>query len=171
MLAVSFRSSSAKNWKRNLQKPPKPPLLWLLQRPWVKPLIYGTAGAASLLVWRSSTAITFGSSSTSMKTAALALYGCGLLLDMAWSPILYGAKLVGAAAVDRAVASVALGAALPVFGISNPIAAALLLPLFAWECCGAYWTYCLWQLNRHHIRETKRRGRDNHGYNAPLGEE
>src|SRR4051794_1795278 len=71
-LAASVRSSSAKNWKRNLQvsplaplhalshslahcperaqKPPKPPLWWVLRR--VKPLVYCTAGAASLLVWR-----------------------------------------------------------------------------------------------------------------------
>jgi tryptophan-rich sensory protein len=136
----------------------------------VKPLVYCTAGAASLLVWRTEASSSTSASLSTTGTAALVLYGCGLLLDVAWSPLLHAAKLVGPAAVDRALASVALGAALPLMAGVHPVAGALLLPLFAWECCGAWWSYTLWRLNRHHLRE-KRRNRHNHGYNTTLGEE
>jgi len=109
---------------------------------------------------------------------ALVFYGCGLALGLLWSPLLHGAKLIGAAAAVRAAASLALGAAVPLLVVGvHPIAGMLLLPLFAWECSGARWTYLLWRLNH----PTRGSGGQQHvdgrprptarGYNATIGEE
>lgn len=168
----------------HFQRPPKPPLWWLLRR--AMPLVYGSAGLASLLAVRATgdggsllnavsllvrkNGTTESVSSNNYARTALALYGCALLMDVMWSPLLHGAKRIGEAAVLRAAAATTLACTIPLMAIGvNPLAGALLLPLFAWECSGAYWNYALYRLNGSSIRE-KRRHRDTHGYTT-LGEE
>lgn len=163
------------------KRPPKPPLWWLLRR--AAPVVYGSAGMASFLALRAvyglpavpllPTSLSLWTSSerfARLGRVALLLYGSGVVLDVSWSPLLHGAKRVGAAAALRAIATVSLGLAVPMMFLGvHPLAAVLLLPLFAWECSGAYWNYILWRMNRAAIRE-KRHHRDMHGYST-IGEE
>ncbi|ELR20776.1 TspO/MBR family protein [Acanthamoeba castellanii str. Neff] len=152
--ANHFRSASAKNWKRNLHR-------WRQVLHKVRPLSYCLAGLASVLVWSSP-------DDSPERAGALVTYGLGLVLSVMWSPLLYGAKMVHLAALDRVLAGFAFALSALLMTFVTPVASVLLLPQLVDECSGAYWSCYLWWLNRHHIHG--KHNKNSFGY-AILAEE
>lgn len=66
------------------------------------------------------------------RTAAIVAFGVQLALNLAWSPLFFGAHQITAALVLLVVLDVAVLATVALFWKVRPVAAVLLLPYLAW---------------------------------------
>jgi tryptophan-rich sensory protein len=100
-------------------------------------ILYAMIAVAGWLVWRR----------TGWSTA-LTAYAVQLGLNAIWTPIFFGAGQYGWALVDIVVLWFAIGATVALFWRESRLAAALLLPYWAWVTFATALNAAIWWANR-----------------------
>lgn len=81
------------------------------------------------------------------RGAALAAFAVQFLLNLAWSPVFFGAHLLTGALIVIAVLDVAVLVTVLLFWKVRQGAALLLLPYLVWICFATYLTFAIFQAN------------------------
>jgi tryptophan-rich sensory protein len=117
-------STDANPWYQSLTLPVFQPPAALFGIAWA--ILYTLMGLALAFVW--------GSRDVKGKGLALALFGLGFLLNLAWSPLFFRAHMISAAlGVMVAMLVVALATAFAFWRV-NRLAGWLLIPYVLWLC-------------------------------------
>jgi translocator protein len=120
---------------QSLEQPAWAPPSWLFGPVWT--ILYAMIAVAGWLVWRR----------TGWSTA-LTAYAVQLGLNAIWTPIFFGAGQYGWALVDIVVLWFAIGATVALFWRESRLAAALLLPYWAWVTFATALNAAIWWANR-----------------------
>lgn len=134
-LASGLTAAQTADQYRDLEQPSWAPPSWLFGPVWT--VLYLMVGLAGYLAWQK-----VGWS------RPLALWGIQLALNLAWTPLFFGAGLRGLALVDLAALLVALVATILLFWRVSRPAAYLLLPYGVWVCFATALNASIWLLNR-----------------------
>jgi tryptophan-rich sensory protein len=97
-------------------------------------------GLAAWLVWKR------GGSSAQKRP--LTLFLLQLALNALWTPLFFGAHLIGPALAEITLLWLAIAATIAAFLPVSRTAAALLLPYLLWVSFAAFLNFTLWNLNR-----------------------
>lgn len=130
-------ASSVGTWYQALQKPPFNPPDWLFAPVWTA--LYVMMAVAGWRVWRA-----YGLRGA---RAALALFGIQLALNLAWSFVFFGYRLIGAALVEIIVLLAAIVATTILFWKRDRLAGLLFIPYAGWVAFATILNFALWQLN------------------------
>ncbi len=136
--AVATQSSVA-TWYKTLEKPAFTPPNWLFGPAWIT--LYTLMGIAAWLVWRKG-----GFSDPAVRVALIA-YGVQLLINTAWSPVFFGARMPGAGLVVIVALLVAIVVTIYFFAQHSPAAAWLMVPYLLWVCYATALNFEIWRLN------------------------
>lgn len=121
-------------WYQTLNKPSFTPPGWLFGPVWT--LIYLLIAISGWLVWR---AEGFG--------LLMTLWVTQLLLNMAWSWIMFGRQEIGLALIDIGLLWVSIAAFIGLAWTTYPVAAGLFAVYLAWVSFATVLNYTIWQLN------------------------
>ena len=131
-------SGDQSSWYRALAKPALNPPGWVFPISWTT--LYVLIGLALAMI--------LNARGSRYRGLAIALFAVQMLINMAWSPVFFGAHLVFAALlVIVAMFVVALITTL-VFGRIRTAAAWLMVPYLAWLCFAGALNFGIMQLNR-----------------------
>jgi translocator protein len=130
-------ASSVGTWYQALQKPPFNPPDWLFAPVWTA--LYIMMAVAGWRVWRAH--------GPRRARPALVLFGTQLALNLAWSFVFFGYRLIGAALFEIIVLLVAIVATTILFWKRDRLAAILLVPYAGWVAFATILNFALWQLN------------------------
>lgn len=130
-------STSVDTWYAALAKPAFTPPDRVFGPVWT--LLYLMMALAAWRVWRLG--------GTREVRAALGLWALQLALNLTWSYVFFGARMIGAALAEIAVLLVAIVATLALFWRLDRVAGALLVPYAAWVAFAMLLNAALWQLN------------------------
>jgi tryptophan-rich sensory protein len=119
---------------QSLEQPSWAPPSWLFGPVWT--VLYALMAVAGWLVWRR----------TGWSTA-LTVYAAQLVLNAAWTPIFFGFGRYGLALVDIVVLWFLIGATIVLFWRVSRLAAALLLPYWAWVTFATALNAAIWSAN------------------------
>ncbi|KAI8799319.1 TspO/MBR family-domain-containing protein [Cladochytrium replicatum] len=143
---------AVKGWYKTLSKPSWTPPNWLFGPAWTT--LYTLMGVSSYIIYTTPTYTPAALPSTASDALALvksaeplALYALQLSLNFAWSPIMFGAKKVGAAGITIAALWTAIIATTRAFWKVNPTAGKLMLPYIAWVSYASALNGAIWWLN------------------------
>ncbi|TCB95777.1 tryptophan-rich sensory protein [Micromonospora zingiberis] len=117
-----------------LDRPGWAPPSWLFGPVWT--VLYAMIAVAGWLVWRR---VGFA--------PALIVWAMQLVLNAAWTPLFFGAGRYGLAFAEIVLLWLAIGATVLLFRRVHAVAAALLLPYWAWVTFAAALNYSIWRLN------------------------
>jgi tryptophan-rich sensory protein len=138
--ASSGAAFSPGEWYKSLRRPSWTPPDWAFPVVWS--VLYVMIAIAGWLVWQ---AEGFG--------LALALWWTGLVVNAAWSWIMFGRKDIAGALVDVALLwLLTAGFILAAWDVSRT-ASLLFLPYLAWVTTAAALNYEVWRLNRESIAQ------------------
>lgn len=121
-------------WYASLNKPSWNPPSWLFGPAWT--LLYTSMSVAMWLVWKR---IGLG--------RAFGFYLAQLALNAAWTPLFFGAKAMGGAAIEITVLWIAILLTILEFRSIHKLAAFLLIPYLAWVSFATILNITLWRLN------------------------
>lgn len=130
-------STSVDTWYAALEKPAFNPPDWVFGPVWT--VLYLMMALAAWRVWRLA--------GERDVRAALGLWALQLALNLTWSYVFFGARMIGAALAEIAVLLVAIVATLALFWRLDRIAGALLVPYAAWVAFALVLNAALWRLN------------------------
>lgn len=130
-------STSVDTWYAALEKPAFNPPDWVFGPVWTA--LYLMMALAAWRVWRLPR--------ERGVRAALGLWALQLALNLTWSYVFFGARMMGAALAEIAVLLVAIVATLALFWRLDRIAGALLVPYAAWVAFAMVLNASLWRLN------------------------
>jgi len=130
-------ASSVSTWYQALQKPPFNPPDWLFAPVWTA--LYVMMAIAGWRVWRAD--------GLRGARAALALFGIQLALNLAWSFVFFGYRLLGAALLEIIVLLAAIVATTILFWRRDRLAGLLFIPYAGWVAFATILNFALWQLN------------------------
>lgn len=130
-------ATSVGTWYAALAKPSFNPPDWLFGPVWTT--LYLMMAVAAWRVWRARGRVD--------ARAALGLWALQLALNLVWSFVFFGARMIGAALVEIVVLLVAILATLALFWRIDRVAGALLVPYAAWVGFATLLTAALWRLN------------------------
>ena len=119
---------------RTLEQPSWAPPSWLFGPVWT--VLYAMIAVSGWLVWR-----------RVGWTTALTVYAIQLVLNAAWTPIFFGFGQYGLALVDIVVLWFLIGATVWLFRPVSRVAAALLLPYWAWVTFATALNAWIWSHN------------------------
>lgn len=119
---------------QSLDQPSWAPPSWLFGPVWT--VLYAMIAVAGWLVWR-----------RTGWTAALTVYAVQLALNAAWTPIFFGFGRYGWALADIVLMWVLIGATVWLFRPVSKVAAALLLPYWAWVTFATALNAAIWSAN------------------------
>jgi tryptophan-rich sensory protein len=138
--AVGSRWTAAEipTWYRTLARPAIAPPNWIFAPVWT--LLYLLMAVA---VWQA-----MQSAASPLRTWGLALFLLQLGLNLGWSLIFFRWHALGAALVEVALLWTAIGATTLVFRLISPLAAALMLPYWAWVSFATLLNEEFWRLNQ-----------------------
>jgi tryptophan-rich sensory protein len=125
-------------WYQELAKPAFQPPGWVFGPVWT--LLYTLMGVAAWRVWRK------GMDTPGVRPA-LALFVVQLLLNTAWSPVFFGAHLIGVALAILVALWVTLIATTVAFHRVDRPAALLLLPYLLWVTFATILNAAIFDLN------------------------
>jgi len=130
-------ASSVGTWYQALIKPPFNPPDWLFAPVWT--VLYVMMAVAGWRVWRAH----------GLRGArlAMALFGIQLALNLAWSFVFFGYRLIGAALIEIVVLLVAIVITTILFWKRDRLAAVLFLPYAGWVAFATALNFALWRLN------------------------
>jgi len=132
-------SGSLSDWYAALEKPPGTPPNAVFGPVWT--LLYAMIGASLALVWHRAP-------SGPEKRLALTLFLIQMLLNLAWTPLFFGAQATGAALLAIVLLWVAILLTILKFKPLDRIAAALLVPYLLWVGYATYLNAGFFWLNR-----------------------
>lgn len=124
-------------WYRALVKPALTPPDWAFPVAWTT--IYILMGLALAMI--------LNARGSSLRGTAIALFAAGLIVNLAWSPLFFGAHRVVGALVAIGLMFVLGVATTFAFGRIRPVAAWLLVPYLAWTCVAGLLTWQIHQAN------------------------
>lgn len=130
-------SSSVGTWYLTLDKPPFNPPNWIFAPVWSA--LYVMIAIAGWRAWRRSTG--------TQRQLALTAYAVQLGLNLSWSFVFFGARLIGPALAVIAALLAAILANAYLFWRIDRGAGALLMPYAAWVSFATLLNAALWQLN------------------------
>jgi len=133
-------ATSVGTWYQGLAKPAFNPPDWLFAPVWTT--LYLMIAFAGWRVWR----LRGWTDPRGLEPAMLA-WAIQLMLNLCWSFVFFGARLIGAALIEIVVLLVAIVATLRLFRRIDRPAAWLLLPYAAWVAYAALLNAALWRLN------------------------
>ncbi len=122
---------------RSLDRPAWAPPSWLFGPVWT--VLYATIAFSAWLVLRHRP-----------LTAAreeMAFWGLQLALNLAWTPLFFGAGRYGLAFLDICLLLAALAVTMLLFRRRSPVAALLLVPYALWVLYAASLNFAIWRLN------------------------
>ena len=131
--------SSIKGWYADLERPPGTPPNWIFGPMWTA--LYVMMGTALALVWHVA-------KPGREKRRALTSFGVQFALNLAWTPVFFGAHATGAALIVILALVVAIVITIFQFRLHHALAAALLVPYLLWVCYATYLNAGFWWLNR-----------------------
>ncbi|MFJ3174260.1 TspO/MBR family protein [Streptomyces roseus] len=133
----ALASSNAAEVYAELNRPVWAPPAWLFGPVWT--VLYGTVAVAGWLVWRHTAGRT--------RRRALTWWGVQLALNLAWTPLFFGARQYGLALLDIVLLVAALLVTIRLFHVGHRVAAYLLLPYLAWVCFATVLNAAIWRSN------------------------
>lgn len=134
----SIASVRAATFYQQLQQPGWAPPPDVFGPVWT--VLYALMAVAAWLVWHRA-------ASFAAARAALTLYLVQLVLNALWSWLFFGWHLGGAAFAEILLLWLLIGATVLAFWRVRPLAAALMLPYWAWVSFAAFLNHAVWQLN------------------------
>jgi len=129
-------ATSVGTWYQALAKPAFNPPDWVFAPVWSA--LYLMIAVAGWRVWRRG---------GGQMRPELAVYALQLALNLAWSFVFFGARLIGPALVVIAVLLAVIAANAALFSRIDRLAGALLVPYAAWVSFAALLNAALWRLN------------------------
>ncbi|GIJ24352.1 TspO/MBR family protein [Micromonospora lutea] len=130
----NLAGAGASDQYATIDRPAWSPPSWLFGPVWT--VLYVMIAVAAWLVWRR---VGFG--------AALGAWAVQLVLNAAWTPLFFAGDRYGLAFIEIILLWLAIGATVLLFARASRLAAALLLPYWAWVTFAAALNYSIWQLN------------------------
>ena len=130
-------AQSVGTWYQSLRKPSFNPPDWLFAPVWTS--LYLAVAIAGWRVWRKV--------GLAGAPAAMASYGLQLALNLAWSFLFFGGRMIGAALADCMTLLVAIVLNAALFRPIDRLAAWLLVPYAAWVAFAAVLNFALWRAN------------------------
>jgi len=124
-------------WYAQLNKPAWNPPNWLFGPVWTT--LYLMMAVAAWMVWRRR--------DRTIVSGALAVYSTQLLLNALWSPLFFGAKMMGIALVEILLLEIFILLTIVLFYRVRPVAAFLLVPYACWVGFASFLNFTLWRLN------------------------
>ncbi|MFU0504677.1 TspO/MBR family protein [Pseudaminobacter sp. NGMCC 1.201702] len=131
---IAFRPGE---WYQRLNKPSWRPPDWLFGPVWT--FLYLTIALAGWLVWQEAG---FGGAEL-----PLSVYGIQLLLNAAWSPIVFGLHRIGWALAEMVFLWLSIVATIILFYPIHTAAAALLVPYLCWVSFALLLNLSVWRRN------------------------
>jgi tryptophan-rich sensory protein len=132
-----FTATSVKTWYPQLRRPEWTPPNWIFGPVWTT--LYLMMAISAWLVWRSA--------SSPGARFALTLFAIQLLLNILWSVVFFGFRLVGPAFGEILLLWMMIVATTVAFVPISLLAAWLLFPYLAWVGFASYLNFRIWQLN------------------------
>ena len=130
-------AQSVGTWYQTLRKPFFNPPDWVFAPVWT--LLYLAIAIAGWRVWRRV--------GVAGAPVAMACYALQLALNLAWSFLFFGGRIIGGALAEILILLVAIVVNAAVFRPIDRIAAWLLAPYAAWVAFAALLNFALWRLN------------------------
>ena len=130
-------AGSVGTWYRTLQKPDFNPPDWVFGPVWT--LLYLMIAVAGWRVWRRT-----GLAGT---RAGMAAYSAQLALNLTWSVVFFGGRMIGTAFVEIVLLLAAIGVNAVLFWRADRLAGWLLAPYAAWVAFACVLNFALWRLN------------------------
>ncbi len=130
-------ADSVGTWYRTLQKPVFNPPDWVFAPVWT--LLYLMIALAGWRVWRSR--------GLAGARAAMAAYAAQLALNLAWSFLFFGGRMIGIALVEIVLLLAAIVVNAVLFWRIDRLAGWLLAPYAAWVAFACMLNFALWRLN------------------------
>lgn len=130
-------ASGPSPWYDALEKSALTPPSWVFGVVW--PVLYVLMAVAIWMVWRAP--------DQPARSRALILFAVQLLVNFIWSPVFFGAGLLGLSVLIIVALIVLVIMTISAFAKVNKTAAILLLPYLAWICFAAYLSLLIWIKN------------------------
>ena len=124
-------------WYDTLVKSPLTPPSWVFGIVW--PILYVLMGVSAWLIWQLPR--------DPARSHALRLFVAQFLVNLAWSPVFFGAHLITLSVVLIAMLLTLVALTLWRFCALNRLAAALLLPYLGWITFALYLNAFIWVKN------------------------
>lgn len=124
-------------WYQGLQKPDFNPPDWVFAPVWA--LLYLTIALSGWRVWRRH--------GLAGARAAMTAYGVQLTLNLTWSFLFFGGRMIGLALAEILVLLGAIGINAWLFWRIDRLASWLLVPYAAWVAFAGVLNFALWRLN------------------------
>jgi len=136
----AITATSVGGWYQGLAKPWFNPPDWIFGPVWT--LLYAMIALAGWRVWRLR-----GWGAQGRIEPALLVWALQLALNLCWSFVFFGARMIGAALIEIVVLLAAIGVTLRLFARIERLAAWLLAPYAAWVAFATLLNAALWRLN------------------------
>ncbi len=130
-------AKSVRSWYPKLRKPAGTPPAWVFGPVWTT--LYALMAVSAWLVWREHG---WGA------RFALMIFFAQLALNLAWSGIFFGSRMIGLAFAAIATLWLAIVFNMVLFNWLQPISSMLLLPYLLWVTYASYLNFGIWRLNR-----------------------
>lgn len=130
-------SGYSNGWFAGLTKPWFMPPGWLFGVAWTT--LYTLLGVAVALI--------LAQPEAPRRRTALAFFLAQLVLNFAWSPVFFGARMIDAAFLVVLLMLVVAGISAVLFFCIRPLAGYLMLPYLAWLCLATALTFEIGRLN------------------------
>jgi len=131
-------ASSVGTWYQTLQKPFFNPPNWLFAPVWTA--LYIMMAIAGWRVWRAH--------GLRGARAAMALFAVQLALNLAWSFLFFGYRMIGAALIEIILLLMAILVTTVLFWKRDRLAGMLFVPYAGWVAFATILNFALWRLNR-----------------------
>ena len=131
-------AQSVADWYPTLAKPAWNPPAWVFGPVWTA--LYVMMAVAAWLVWRR------GPDAPAVR-AALVLFFVQLALNGLWSPLFFGLRAPGLAALDIAALWAMIALTTTAFFRQSRAAGLLMLPYLAWASFAAVLNFTIWRMN------------------------
>lgn len=132
-------ASSIGDWYAGLVKPPGTPPNWIFGPVWTA--LYAMIGSSLALVWHRPAA-------GPAKRGALTWFAIQFALNLAWTPVFFGAHRLFVALVVISALLVAIAVTIRKFRPISPLASRLLVPYAVWVSYATWLNAGYWWLNR-----------------------
>jgi translocator protein len=140
-LSGLLTQDSVRTWYPTLEKPAFNPPAWVFAPVWT--ILYALMGVAAFLVWRQ-----LGRGRDRLVMLALGAFAGQLLLNLAWTPVFFGARsILGGLIVILVLLAAIVVTVVLFFRVTRP-AGAILLPYLAWVAFATVLNASLYTLNR-----------------------
>jgi len=136
----AITATSVGDWYQALAKPAFNPPDWVFGPVWT--LLYALIAVAGWRVWR-----VRGWTRNGALSAELLAWSVQLGLNLCWSFVFFGARLIGAALIEIVVLLAAIAVTARLFQRVDRVAAWLLAPYAVWVAFATLLNAALWRLN------------------------